>query len=384
MPLIRRNAVLLVVLAFFASVAWGQPDDSSTRDRKSDGQEILVGVNYFAGWWKPLPNKWHGRDGEDWRPKFPERVPRLGQYNDQPTMDREIVAAAEHGVDFFAILWYPVDPENEQQPHVRFLQRGITCFMNSPEAHRMKFMLEFCNHRPFLVETDEHWNRCVEYWVEVMRHPSYLRVGGRLVFKVHSGGGMIQQCGGDVKLARARLDQLRAAVRQAGLGEMLIGAGFHSRMVIPADHWAAGLFDFSACYMDVPPLEQKEEDYPFDTLAEFTNSGRRTHDRDAIAHLPYLAAGWNPRPWPDKRAAFTLPTAGEWLRELRQMKGDLEQIERLGLPLDEGGRQMAFTIYAWNEFGEGGFVAPTAGEKTMKLEAIRRVFGRPSPTSPTP
>jgi hypothetical protein len=379
--MIHRHVLPLVLFAGFASVARGQADDSSSAGRKSDGQEILVGINYFAGWWKPLPNKWHGRDGEDWRPKFPERVPRLGEYNDQPTMDREIAAAAEHGVDFFAILWYPVDPEKEQQPHVGFLERGVTCFMNSPQARRMKFMLEFCNHPPFLVETGEDWNRCVEYWVKVMRHPSYLRVGGRLVFKVHSGGGLIQQCGGDVNLAQARLDQLRAAVRKAGLGEMLIGAGFSSRMEIPEGHWAARLFDFSACYMDVPPLEQKEEDYPFDTLAEFTNSGRRAHGQDAIAYLPYLAAGWNPRPWPDNRAAFALPTAAEWLRELRRMKSDLEQIDRLGLPLDEGQRQMAFTIYAWNEFGEGGFVAPTAGENMMKLEAIRQVFG-PSSSKP--
>jgi hypothetical protein len=32
-------------------------------------------------------------------------------------------------------------------------------------------------------------------------------------------------------------------------------------------------------------------------------------------------------------------------------------------------------IYAWNEFGEGGIVAPTRGEGMMKLQAIRLVFG---------
>jgi len=32
-------------------------------------------------------------------------------------------------------------------------------------------------------------------------------------------------------------------------------------------------------------------------------------------------------------------------------------------------------IYAWNEFGEGGIVAPTKGDGMMKLEAIREVFG---------
>jgi hypothetical protein len=32
-------------------------------------------------------------------------------------------------------------------------------------------------------------------------------------------------------------------------------------------------------------------------------------------------------------------------------------------------------IYAWNEYGEGGIVAPTRGDGTMKLEAIKQVFG---------
>ena len=45
------------------------------------------------------------------------------------------------------------------------------------------------------------------------------------------------------------------------------------------------------------------------------------------------------------------------------------------LPLPGGGRQGIFTIYAWNEFGEGGIVAPTRSEQTMKLDAIRAVFG---------
>jgi hypothetical protein len=72
--------------------------------------DTLVGINYFAGWWKESPNKWHGQgwsvNDPDWRPKHPERVPLLGEYNDQATMDREILAAASHGVDFFAILYY--------------------------------------------------------------------------------------------------------------------------------------------------------------------------------------------------------------------------------------------------------------------------------------
>jgi hypothetical protein len=48
---------------------------------------------------------------------------------------------------------------------------------------------------------------------------------------------------------------------------------------------------------------------------------------------------------------------------------------RFGFPLPGGGVQPALTIYAWNEFGEGGMVAPTRGDRYMKLEAIEQVFG---------
>ena len=41
-----------------------------------------------------------------------------------------------------------------------------------------------------------------------------------------------------------------------------------------------------------------------------------------------------------------------------------------------GGVRPAVSIYAWNEFGEGGIVAPTRGDGTMKIDVIAEVFGR--------
>jgi hypothetical protein len=98
--------------------------------------------------------------------------------------------------------------------------------------------------------------------------------------------------------------------------------------------------------------------------------------------VPYLAAGWNPRPWthpqsdPNHRRFFTFPTRAEWSEELKAVRDDFYKYPQFGLPRRDGSLQPAFTIYAWNEFGEGGIVAPTQGEGSMKLEAIREVFGR--------
>lgn len=345
------------------------PDRPSTAGAGEEGS-VLVGVSYFAGWWEPLPNKWHDVEGHDWRPRFPERVPLLGEYTTQETMDREIVAASEHGVDFFSILWYYNPPDAEREPNARFLSRGLDCFMASPEAHRMKFMLEFCNHPPYEVPTEAAWDECVALWARCMAHPSYLRIDGRPVFKVHGGHYFIAQNGNDPEKCRTRLERLREAVRAQGLGEPIIGCGVGGGEAVGSGHEIAGIFDFTGTYMDLPPLPRREEDYPYRDLAAFIEEGRAVHANDAVPYLPFVGAGWAPHPWPDQRACFLPPSEKEWEDALRKVASDLAAHPRFGFP---GAR--AFTIYAWNEFGEGGFIAPAAGEGYGRLEVIRKVFG---------
>jgi hypothetical protein len=375
---LQKLSVLLLAAAMLARCGFAEPNEAAAEEGIAM-DDVLVVINYFAGWWEPLPNKWHVPADHDWRADFPERVPLLGEYNTQDTMDREIGAAAEHGVDAFIILWYYNDPDREREANARFLNRGLTNFVSSPVAHRMRFMIEFCNHPPFEVKTDEEWSRCLEAWMPAFRHPSCLRVGGKIPFKVHGAYHFYMQNNQDIDRCREQLDALRRAVRDAGLGEMLIGGGVGSGGSIAPEHPYAQLFDFTCTYMDVPSLERKEEDYPYETLAEMARNGRKEHCDDAIPYVPYVPAGWNPKPWRDPRPSFSLPNRKQWERELIQVADDLKSCEKMGLPLPDGGRRKMFTIYAWNEFGEGGFVAPTKGEGSMKLEVIRELFGGASP-----
>jgi hypothetical protein len=341
--------------------------------------QVLVGVNYFAGWWEPLPNKWNYSPAVgDWRTHYPGRVPLLGEYNSQETMDREIAAAAAHGVGFFLILWYYNGPgdSTEREAHSRLLNEGLRTFIASPEAHRLGFALEYCNHPPYEVKTDRDWEECLRAWLPAFRHPSYLRVGGKLLFKVHSWHHFWRENGENADSCRARLAALRRSVRAAGLGEMLIGCGVAAKERIEAGHPATQFFEFTNTYMDLPNRPPGDTDEPYEVLARFIRESRDQHARDVVPYLPFLGAGFNARPWPDRRARFAFPTREEWTQELRHMRADLERLGTLGLPLPGGGRQKVCTIYAWNEFGEGGMVAPTRGDGYMKLEAIAEVFGR--------
>ena len=345
----------------------------------------LVGVNYFAGWWKDLPNKWHGRgwnaNEPDWRPKYPDRVPLLGEYNVQTTMDREIAAAASHGVDFFAILYYFPQPGSPEEKHAPLLNRGLETFLASKNSQKMKFCIEYCNAPNFSARSEKEWNACVATWVTAMKHPSYLRVDGRLVFKVHGVTQFLKSNNNDLTLCRKRLDTLRDAVRTAGLGEMIIGVGISGQTPPLGKKWPpAKIFDFAGTYMCVPKVKARKTEYPYSKLAEQRRTALNHRLSDPLPWMPYLAAGWNPRPWTHPKVAahhrtfFESPTREQFTNELKAMKETLAKHPTLGLPKTDGTRQKAFTIYAWNEFGEGGIVAPTKGKGYMMLECIRAVF----------
>lgn len=338
--------------------------------------EYLVGVHYFAGWWEESPSKWETA-GDDWRDDYPDRLPLLGQYNDQATMDKEIAAAAEHGVDFFQILWYYPGPDagRRTSPQVDKLNRGVDCFRRSKESGRLKFTIVHTNHPPFQIPEDGEWEKACEYWCDVMGHPSYLRVGGRPVFNIHSLHHALEVCGWDRERLADRLAALRRIAQQSGLPDPLIGGGASALGVPSADTLTS--IDFVSTYMGMPQLEKREPAYPYSRLLSFAEAAwDRYGRRCARPYVPYLPAGWDPRPWQDPRPSFEMPDREEWTEALRRVKAALDRQPNLGIPSGDGRRQKALVIYCWNEFGEGGIVAPTRGEGYMKLEAIRRVFQR--------
>jgi hypothetical protein len=334
--------------------------------------EYLVGVYYFSGWSRQPPDRWVV-GGRDWRKDWPARVPLLGEYNEQETMDREIAAAADHGVHFFQILWYPAG-QTLKEWSANPLNAGLRQFRASTNRHRLRFTLEFVNHPPFDLRPEDEWKSACREWVAAMEDPAYLRVGGRPVFKIHGLHHFLNQNGGDVQRVAERLRILRDIAREAGLPDPLISGG-----VVPSEAdriaAAAGPYDFLTTYMDMPGLPKVEKSYSYSLLLAHAEKAWKLYAEERPRpYVPYLPAGWDPRPWKDPRPSFDLPTREEWQSALRKVKEALDNNPNLSLRVSPTQRHKMLLIYAWNEFGEGGIVAPTQGGGIMKLDAIRKVF----------
>ena len=120
--------------------------------------------------------------------------------------------------------------------------------------------------------------------------------------------------------------------------------------------------------------------FPFAEVLRFQAEARGNQSGDAAPYLPNVIAGFDPRPWEEAAPSFAAPTREEWAAALAQAR-DLVSAPGnrvFGLP-DASAPNLvrpALSIYAWNEFGEGGVLAPTAGDGFMKLEVLKEVFGR--------
>ncbi len=90
-------------------------------------------------------------------------------------------------------------------------------------------------------------------------------------------------------------------------------------------------------------------------------------------YIPEVTAGWDKRPWEGSQGLNQKPgwyfpdrtpaALGQFLRSA---------IEWMDEHPEQTTKERLILVYAWNEFGEGGYVAPTKGDPEGRyLEAVK-------------
>ena len=115
-------------------------------------------------------------------------------------------------------------------------------------------------------------------------------------------------------------------------------------------------------------------------MLSYQAQARGNQSLNAVPYVPNVIAGFDPRPWEEEGPSFTFPTRAEWTAALTQARDLVSDPSNrvFGLPdaTSPTGLQPALSIYAWNEYGEGGIMAPMRADAFMKLEVLAEVFGR--------
>ncbi|MFB3886420.1 MAG: glycoside hydrolase family 99-like domain-containing protein [Thermodesulfobacteriota bacterium] len=402
-------SVLVILISLFLSAhIRASGVDQLSPIKVNTGQPYVIGAWYYTGWGETsdlqisLTRKHFGREGDSWgglrdfalgydpfntRVDYSDRIPLLGFYDqmDQRIVDTHIRQAASRGLFFFAIYWYWDADKNQEAPASIPLHK----FMASPEKHKIKFMLApvmlgSVNDRQ--TTTLEDWqNRIVPYMVDhYISDPDYLTtVDGRPLINLFSV---------DI-IRKPRMDSFRVAldflrkkvIEKMGKDPVILFRPVQSQGEGDLAFIKQRLnVDGFQCFSIWPGTNGEDYGVTLSRLTPFLEAQRK------FFHVPCTNAGSDNRPWylswgtkrPDCSSLATgcfynnNVTPERFDQQLRTIKQYLD-----GHP-DSTSKML--TIYAWNEWSEGGVIEPTKKDGYKLLDIIQNVFGLSSRDSTPP
>ena len=277
----------------------------------------------------------------------------------QETMDREIDFAADAGLDYWAFLLYP-----EADPMSRPLQQ----YLESARRKRINFSVIL--HNPFGVP-DAQWPRERDRVVALLKEPGYQTVlGGRplvYAFAMEFQGAFPTE----------RFAEFRRAAKDAGLDPYYVFMGWNPARDFREESPKG--FDAVSAYAC------GSHDATYDALCRRVEKQYWANAAAAgVPYIPLVTTGWDKRPRKDhpvsweighsyhQQAVFpSAPTPQELASHLSRALAFIRENPKVCAA-------NAVVIYAWNEYDEGGWLAPTRTAEGKangeRLEAVRLVL----------
>lgn len=359
----------LLVALFIASACGGGGGGSG--GPSDGGNKLLIGAHYYV-WFPQNFSAGYVRDKLS-----PEQGPLLGHYSSSSpaVAEQHIAWAADAGISFFTLDWWPTRPRQNAAIDNGFLRAG--------NIARIKFAIFYetidlgYEDATLLTTIDEDAR---ERFVEDMRdiaaryfgHPSYLRVNGRPVVFFYVTRTL-------TGLYREMFRDARAALAEMGYEPFFIGDEIYwvsatdgpgGTVVGPAPNVdRIRLFDAITAYNLYSP--------PFTTHAGYAGTAVHLAENANLYNLykslapdvpivPGVLPGYNDRGHRLAIDHYAIPREvapgagqGSFLREF---------FEKIGLPFADEELQM-ITITSWNEWNEDTQIEPmVAAEPSSRDE----------------
>lgn len=343
------------------------------------GYPYTIICNYYPEWkvpgnaWNPDP--WaHGTMAE-----HTERHPLIGGPVNQDTqeiMDAEIIAASSYGVDVFDFDWWWANSSNAEGGYNSY---AISRFKQSTNAHLMKFCA-----RPVVngwTGTQASFRSLLQTLKLNFDHPSYYRIDGKPVVFWFALDHVFDRFVTTGIYANFEISSTQTIAEiRSQLGpcficsishpkSSLVGAGAQTERVgfDAVSNWA----QIQAWSQGVPSynwsvLPGQAADYVAATVETqlaatwiYGTSGTN------IPYIPMLMCGRDGTPWADGVTLWG-STPAQWENHCAAMRRVMDKWPAKSLRI--------LNIYSWNEYGEGGILAPRISNGYAYLEAMRRAF----------
>ncbi len=323
---------------------------------------VTVGVYYFDGW-----NYKNSHLTKELATRFAYRKPIWGWYdNTQAIMREQIDLAADHDIALFAFEWFYKTVANNHALHL---------FLKASNRNRMKFCLDICSDL-----TPKKWKSFSARALTYFKEPTYLRLHGQAFLIIGNPGGLGQLIRnfGSVAAVRRAFGQLRAKARKEGIpGIQIAGCSWPPmnhlfKQMVQAGYNEVTDTGYRPVRYDAYVLHSRPK--PFSKLIASSRRKFNTFVGAPLLYIPVITVGCDHRGTNDFRSSDWFP---------RTPHG-LERFVRMGVRwiyhFHHGSSSPAKRVLmlgAWNAYGSGGFLTPTASRGDAYLDAVRRAVATP-------
>ncbi|MGC8654711.1 MAG: glycoside hydrolase family 99-like domain-containing protein [Candidatus Kryptoniota bacterium] len=346
--------------------------------QSSGDKDIRIGAYYFDGWTNITTQNFVYLTPALLRDS--EREPVWGWITStQSIVDSQIVVAAEAGIDFFCFDWYYLNGTSNIP-----LNHALGLYLNSPYKSRLRFCLNVVTSEPFLIAPN-NWDAVTKEWLNLFKDPSYVTVDGNPLLIFFDVNGLIKAFGSG-QAVREAFDSLRLKAKQEGLkGVTIAGCAFPNDMTwwdtsytkertisIAKSCGFDALTGYNYAGVAFTPGDTVTTSRPIERLLsgeigvwnQFRNSG-----------LPYIPVGtlnWDPRPWSVYEppvihyyVGYSASSVYNTIMYLYQwIKNNPNETTKEHIAL----------LYAWNEYGEGGWLSPSKALGDSLLQGLKRAL----------
>jgi hypothetical protein len=333
-----RSAPVLLVALFTANTARGKearPLVGAIRWDAWTGGGVTEQVERTLG-----PAKYHNRLPWFARVLGPSNVKIDG--SPQVVMDAEIDMASRAGIDYWAFLIY-----HEQYR----MSDALKQYLRSRKRSKVRFCMILANT---LSASTEDWPSERDRAVALMKRPEYVRVAGsRPLVYVFAGGG--------IPFNRFK-DFHDAAVRQR-LNPYCVYMGWNPEADWPKvkskEFDAVSAYAYGSDQAKFADLAKSVETYYW---------GRAVKAK--APYVPLVTTGWDKNPRKDSPVSWEKKGQKYHTQKVFPSRATPEEIvDHLSNALDfidkhaDLCKARAVIVYAWNEYDEGGWIAPTRDKK---------------------
>ncbi|MBX3255303.1 MAG: glycoside hydrolase family 99-like domain-containing protein [Chitinophagaceae bacterium] len=272
----------------------------------------------------------------------------------QAIMDQEIAYAKYAGLDYWAFCWYP--------PHSG-LDTARQLYLTSKHRDDINWCV-ILGTNPFDYNKDGKW------LVERFKESNYQKVlnGRPLVYIFSATATLLSQ-----------LIELRNLSRLAGVPDpYIVVMEFSIRnAVAAADSLHA---DAISCYASVSDFETgapyKGAAYS-PAVSKSDQAGWEKYVASGKKLVPWVTTGWNPKPRIERSVLWnSYYTSDGYAKDGTpdQIAQGLQNAINWSRSNANAAEANVILMYAWNEFDEGGWICPTLGNNTSRLDAIRKIL----------